>query len=99
MKMLYLMDGSGYIFRAYYGMASRTALTAADGTPTHAVYIFNQMLLKLVKEIKKEQMEMFLGIAFDVTKRTFRHELYASYKAQRKEAPLDLVPQIQLIHD
>jgi DNA polymerase-1 len=99
MKKLYLIDGSGYIFRAYYGMArDRTMrLVAADGTPTNAVYTFNQMLQRLLKDVGANK-DTLLGIAFDVGKRTFRTELYPEYKATRQAMPEDLRPQIPLIH-
>jgi DNA polymerase-1 len=88
---VYLIDGSGYIFRAYFAVR---ALTSKKGVPTNAVFGFTNMLIKLLREHKPG----FLAIAFDRKEPTFRHELYAEYKAHRPPPPADLVPQFDLIH-
>jgi DNA polymerase-1 len=100
MKKLYLIDGSGYIFRAFYGMArDRTMrLSAADGTPTNAVYTFNNMLQRLLKDVQADK-DTLVGIAFDVGRKSFRTEIYPDYKAHRQAPPEDLAPQIPLIHE
>lgn len=101
MKDLYLVDGSGYIFRAYFALnKDRSArLSAPDGTPTGAVYVFNQMLLKLMKDIRVSK-DTLVGITFDVSDRdTFRHEIYPDYKAHRPEPPEDLIPQFGMIRE
>ncbi|MDO8528228.1 MAG: DNA polymerase I [Deltaproteobacteria bacterium] len=85
-KKLYLIDGSGYIFRAYYAIRQ---LSTSKGFPTNAIYGFTQMLLKLTKEIKPEHW----AIVFDTKEPTFRDVMYDQYKANRKEPPDDLVPQ------
>ena len=90
-EKVFLVDGSGYIFRAYFGIRP---LTSKKGVPTNAVYGFATMLMKLIKEQKPK----YLAIAFDTKEKTFRHELYDQYKANRPPAPDDLVPQFPLIH-
>ena len=89
---LHLIDGSGYIFRAYYGIRS---LTTSDGTPTNAVVGFARMIGKLLRTEKPE----YLGIAFDGPEKTFRHKLYSEYKANRDAPPEDLIPQFALIRE
>lgn len=101
MKHLYLVDGSGYIFRAYFALnRDRGArLTAPDGTPTGAVYVFNQMLIKLMKDIRASR-DTLLGMAFDISdKDNFRNKLYPEYKAHRPPPPEDLVPQFAMIRE
>lgn len=88
---VFLVDISGYIFRAYY--AIRGNLTAPDGTPTNAVYGFTTMLMKLIEDENPE----YLVPVFDVSRQTFRNELYPDYKANRDETPTDLIPQFDLI--
>lgn len=87
-KHLYLIDGSGYIFRAYYAIRP---LSNSKGLPTNALYGFTQMLLKLQKEVQPE----YWAIVFDTKEPTFRDHLYDQYKANRKEPPDDLVPQFK----
>ncbi len=91
-EKLYLVDGSGYIFRAYYAIRP---LSTRTGVPTNAVIGFAKMLGKLIKD----EHPHLLGIAFDTSKRTFRHEMYGEYKANREERPEDLAPQFPLIHE
>jgi DNA polymerase I len=85
-ETLYLVDGSGYIFRAYYAIRP---LTNSQGLPTNAIYGFTTMLLKLIREKKPDH----IAVAFDVARKTFRNEAYPDYKANRSEPPEDLVPQ------
>ncbi len=89
---IYLVDASGYIFRAYHAVRS---LTNSKGVPTNAVYGFTQMLLKLVKDFKPTHV----GMVFDVSRRSFRTEMFPEYKAHRPPPPEDLVPQFALIRD
>ena len=87
---LYLVDGSSYIFRAYYAIRQ---LSTTSGLPTNAVYGFTTMILKLLRERKPERFV----IAFDTARPSFRKELYAEYKANRPPPPEDLVPQFALV--
>ncbi len=91
---LYLIDGSGYIFRAYHALPP---MTRADGTPVNAVFGFSNMLFKLLKDLGEEERPTHLAVIFDYSRITFRQDLYRDYKAQRPEAPEDLVPQFPLI--
>jgi DNA polymerase-1 len=88
---LYLVDGSGYIFRAFYALPQ---LNNSRGLPTNAVYGFARMLLKLLKDAHPAR----LAIVFDSPKKTFRDDLFESYKANRIVPPNDLVVQIPYIH-
>ena len=85
--VLYLIDGSSYIYRAYYAIRH---LSSPKGFPTNALYGFTQMLLKVMKERKPDH----LAVIFDAGRLTFRNELYPDYKANRAAMPDDLVPQI-----
>ena len=93
---LYLVDGSGYIFRAYHRLPP---LTDPHGTPVGAVYGFTAMLWKLIEELNKAEAPTHLAVIFDAGAITFRNEMYAGYKAQRPPPPEDLVPQFPLIRD
>lgn len=84
---VYLVDGSGYIFRAFYAVAP---LTAKDGFPTNALFGFIRMLLKTIKEAGSPHM----AVVFDAGRKTFRNDLYAEYKANRTECPEDLLKQM-----
>ena len=86
-KSLYLIDGSSYIFRAYYGI--RQFLSTSKGFPTNALYGFINMLQKVVKDEKPD----YLAVTFDSKEKTFRHEMYADYKANREAPPEDLAKQ------
>lgn len=87
MKSLYLVDGSGYIFRAFYAIAP---LSNAAGLPTNALFGFARMLVKLVKDVQAE----YIAVTFDTGQPTFRHHAYDKYKANRAECPAELVPQM-----
>ncbi len=87
---IYIVDGSSYIFRAFYAIRS---LSTSKGLPTNAVYGFTQMLLKLIKDENPE----FLVMVFDSDKPTFRKEFYEEYKANRERPPDDLLPQFDYI--
>jgi DNA polymerase I len=90
-KQLILVDGSGYIFRAFFALPP---MNTSHGLPTQAVYGFIRMLLKLLKDVRPSH----IAIVFDSPKRTFRDDLFADYKANRTEAPNDLKVQIPYIH-
>ena len=89
---VYLVDGSGYIFRAFHALPP---MTRPDGTPVNAVYGFTSMLLKLVEDSDAE----YIAVIFDAGRRSFRNDLYAEYKAQRPPPPPELIPQFALIRD
>ncbi len=94
----YLIDGSGYIFRAYYALPPLTR--KSDGLPTGAVSGFCNMLFKLLEDSKsKENLEKpsHFAVIFDSARKTFRNEIYKEYKANRAEAPDDLAPQFEYI--
>ena len=84
---LFLVDGSSYIYRAYYALRS---LSTSSGFPTNAIFGFCNMLLKVIKDHGPDHM----AIVFDAKGPTFRHEMYAEYKANRPSMPDDLASQI-----
>ncbi|MEC7834998.1 MAG: DNA polymerase I, partial [Pseudomonadota bacterium] len=97
MKHLYLVDGSGFIFRAFYALPP---MTSPEGIPVNAVYGFTNMLLKLIKEIEAKENDLCgIAIVFDSSRKTFRNEIYPEYKANRSDPPPDLVPQFSLIRE
>jgi DNA polymerase-1 len=89
---VYLIDASAYIYRAYHAIAP---LTNKSGLPTHAVYGFTNILLRVLRE----KAPQFIGIAFDARGPNFRHELYQAYKAHRPSMPDDLACQIPYIKE
>ena len=89
-RHVYLVDGSGYIFRAYHALP---ALTRSDGTPTGAVLGYSNMLAKLLQDTNADH----LAVVFDRAKSSFRNQLYHQYKAHRPQPPSDLVPQFKLV--
>tara|TARA_A100001011_G_scaffold400556_1_gene516212 strand:- start:2488 stop:5262 length:2775 start_codon:yes stop_codon:yes gene_type:complete len=94
----YLIDGSGYIFRAYYALPPLTR--KSDGLPTGAVSGFCSMLFKLLEDSKSNQnlqKPTHFAVIFDSARKTFRNEIYSDYKANRSEAPEDLIPQFEYI--
>ena len=92
---LVLIDGSGYIFRAYYALPP---MFKSDGTPVNAVFGFSNMLLKLVEDIQEEKGGFVsIAVIFDASRETFRNKIYPQYKANRSDPPEDLIPQFQLI--
>ena len=94
-KRLVLVDGSGFIFRAYHALPP---LKKSDGTPTGAVSGYCNMLFKLINEIK-EFKATHIAVIFDHKDKTFRSDIYQNYKANRPPPPEDLVPQFQLIRN
>ncbi len=94
---LFLIDGSGFIFRAYFaGMGNRRAqMTRSDGTPTNAAYIYTRMLLKLIDDTEAD----YVAVIFDKARKTFRNDIYPDYKAHRPDPPEDLIPQFALVRE
>ncbi|WP_174274759.1 DNA polymerase I [Sphingomonas bacterium] len=91
---LYLVDGSGYIFRAYHRLPP---LTNRHGQPAGAVYGFTTMLWKLVEDLNRADGPTHLAVILDASSKTFRNDMYDKYKAHRPPPPEDLVPQFPLI--
>jgi len=83
---LFLIDGSAYIFRAFFAIPH---LTNAAGLPTNAIFGFTNILLKFLKQYQPE----YVAVALDAGRVTFRNEMFAGYKGNRPEAPADLIPQ------
>ncbi len=95
-KHLYLIDGSGFIFRAYHALPP---MTRHDGTPINAVMGFSNMLFKMLKDLDDADRPSHLACIFDRARKTFRNDIYADYKAHRPPAPEDLVPQFPIIQE
>ncbi len=94
----YLIDGSGYIFRAYYALPPLSR--KSDGLPTGAVSGFCSMLFKLLEDSRSDDSEhkpTHFAVIFDSARKNFRNEIYKDYKANRSEAPEDLAPQFEYI--
>lgn len=89
-KKVVLVDGSGYIFRAFYALPP---MSRDDGTPVNAVYGFCSMMMKLIKEMPAD----YLAVVFDAARVTFRQTIYPAYKSNRKETPEALIPQFPLL--
>ena len=94
---LFLIDASGYIFRAYYALAYSGGgnMTNPEGTPVSAVYGFTNMLMKLFKNYNNARIVAI----FDAARDNFRNEIYAEYKANRDETPEDLIPQFPIVRE
>lgn len=93
-KHIYLVDGSGYIFRAYFAVRSNPR---SDGTPINAVLGFSNMLMKLLQDLHDGDKPSHFAVIFDTARKSFRNDFYKEYKAHRPPAPEDLVPQFPLI--
>ena len=94
----YLIDGSGYIFRAYYALPPLTR--KSDGLPTGAVSGFCSMLFKLLEDSRADESihkPTHFAVIFDSARKNFRNDIYSEYKANRTEAPDDLAPQFEYI--
>jgi len=87
---LYLIDGSGFIFRAFHALPP---MVRSDGTPVNAVFGFITMLMKLLEDTEVGH----LAVVFDSARRNYRHDIYPDYKAHRPEVPEELIPQFSLI--
>jgi DNA polymerase-1 len=94
----YLIDGSGYIFRAYYALPPLSR--KSDGLPTGAVSGFCSMLFKLLEDSRSDDSihkPTHFAVIFDSARKNFRNDIYSDYKANRTEAPEDLAPQFEYI--
>ena len=94
----YLIDGSGYIFRAYYALPPLSR--KSDGLPTGAVSGFCSMLFKLLEDSRSDDSihkPTHFAVIFDSARKNFRNDIYNEYKANRAEAPDDLIPQFEYI--
>jgi 5'-3' exonuclease len=87
---LLLIDGSSYIFRAYFALPPQAS---SSGLPTNAVYGFTQMMLKLLRQHQPD----YMAVALDATRKTFRNELFPGYKSKRLQPPPELVPQLPYV--
>jgi DNA polymerase-1 len=94
---LFLVDGSGYIFRAYHALPPINR--KSDGLQLNAVFGFCNMLWKLLRDMKAEDKPTHLAVVFDLSEHTFRTDMYPDYKAHRPDPPDDLKPQFGLIRD
>jgi DNA polymerase-1 len=94
---LFLVDGSGYIFRAYHALPPLTR--KSDGLQVNAVLGFCNMLWKLLADMPKDDKPTHLAVIFDKSEKTFRTDMYPQYKAHRPDLPEDLRPQFPLIRD
>lgn len=93
---IYLIDGSGFIFRAYHGIRP---LNSPNGTQVNAVFGFSNMLFKLLQDLDESERPSHLAVIFDTKRQTFRNDIYPEYKAHRPPAPEDLVPQFPIIRE
>ncbi|NQV55794.1 MAG: DNA polymerase I [Rhodospirillales bacterium] len=93
MEHVFLIDGSGFLFRAYFGV--KADMTRSDGTSVNAVYGFSQMLLKMVQDTDADH----IAVIFDRARKTFRNDIYPEYKAHRPPPPDDLIPQFELVRE
>ena len=91
-RHLFLVDGSGFIFRAFHGLPP---MTRADGVPINAVLGFTNMLMKLLNDTEADAV----AVVFDAARKTFRSDIYPDYKAHRPPPPEELVPQFPLVRE
>jgi DNA polymerase-1 len=91
---LILIDGYGFVFRAYHAMSTR-GLTSPNGTPVGAVYAFTNMLIKVINDHATD----YIAVVFDAGSKTFRNDIYSEYKAHRPACPEDLIPQFPLVRE
>ncbi len=101
---VFLIDGSSFIFRAYFAMfkAAQTrgrSFTRSDGKPTGAVLTFCNMLWKLLREGQNGVMPTHMAVVFDYSGTSFRNEIFSDYKGHRPDPPDELVPQFPLMRD
>ncbi len=92
MQHVFLVDGSGFIFRAFHALPP---MTRPDGTPVNAVYGFCTMLMRLLEDTDADH----IAVIFDTSRKTFRSDIYPEYKAHRPPPPEELVPQFELIRE
>ncbi len=93
---VYLIDGSGFIFRAFHALPP---LSNPEGTPVGAVYGFCNILLRFIEKLNHNHTHDYLGVVFDAGRQTFRQKIYPDYKAHRPDAPVELIPQFALIRE
>ncbi|MDR0631190.1 MAG: hypothetical protein LBF66_01295 [Holosporales bacterium] len=105
MTVLYLIDVSGFVFRAFYALP---ALTSPEGVPVGAVFGFCNMLMKLRREITRAvkgtgndggPASVLWVAVVDVARKTFRNDIFPAYKSNRKQVPEELVAQFPVVHD
>lgn len=96
MKKLTIIDGNSLLFRAYYATSKNKLMTTKDGIPTNAIFAFANMINRILQSSKQDQ---HLLVVFDTGKKTFRHEKYEDYKAQRKPVPEDLIVQLPIARE
>ena len=89
---LFLIDGSGFIFRAFHALPP---MNRADGTPVNAVFGFTKMLIKLIEDTDADH----IAVIFDKARKTFRNDIYPDYKANRDAPPEELIPQFALVRE
>ena len=92
LRHLFLIDGSGFIFRAYHALPP---MTRPDGTPVNAVYGYTSMLMRLIEDTEADH----LAVVFDTARKTFRNDIYPEYKANRPPVDEELVPQFELVRE
>jgi DNA polymerase-1 len=91
-KHVFLIDGSGFIFRAFHGLPP---MVNPNGTPVNAVFGFTKMLMKLLEGTKADH----IAVIFDRARKTFSSDIYANYKAHRPPPPDELIPQFELVRE
>jgi DNA polymerase-1 len=91
-KHVFLIDGSGFIFRAFHGLPP---MTRPDGTPVNAVFGFTKMIMKLLEDTDADR----IAVIFDQARKTFRSDIYPAYKAHRPPPPEELIPQFALVRE
>ena len=91
-KKICLIDGSGYIFRAFYALPT---MTSPSGTPVNAVYGFTNMFLKLTQKLQCD----YCLVLFDAKRQNYRNDIFPDYKGTRKEIPEELIPQFAIIRE
>ena len=94
---VFLVDGSGYIFRAYHALPPINR--KSDGLQLNAVFGFCNMLWNLLRDMKPEEQPTHLAVVFDKSEKTFRTEMYPDYKAHRPDPPDDLRPQFKYVRE
>src|ERR1700741_3028159 len=94
---IYLIDGSGYIFRAFHALPPLTR--PSDGLPVGAVHGFCGMLWKLLQDARRSGGPPPIAVIFDYSEKTLRNEIYQDYKAHRPPVPEELIPQFPLIRE
>ncbi|MBT3929327.1 MAG: DNA polymerase I, partial [Rhodospirillaceae bacterium] len=95
---LYLIDGSGFIFRAYHS-SPLDAFKRSDGVHTNAVNGYVNLLLKMIDRAHDDGALDYMAVIFDASRKTFRNDIYPEYKANRDAPPEELRPQFQLVRD